>query len=378
MFVSIYHYRRGSGTVGTPNAVNSYVSLPKVWIMKSKNGSEVIQELDVLAEDHVPADIVGRERQIAALQDCMWPVVKKSRPLHAWLYGETGTGKTSVAKHVLASLKKDMGVSGVYVNCWEHNTLYTVADKVVYDLRLLGAAKSLSVVKLEILMRHLGNKPFVLVLDEIDKPSPSNRNTILYNLLMLPFVGLICIANSRESLVGLEDRVRSRLNPRLVDFNSYSTKKLSTILEHRARGALNPDAWNSELINHVSRKSDGSARVAIQTMRQAAMLAESGGANKITGEHVTGVLTRVQQLEKTYALRQLTEHHRLLHEIIKESGEIVSGELWRTYLMKCEERKIKPIALRTFSPYINRLVTNGLVTAERIASWTKARRFRLQ
>lgn len=184
--------------------------------MMGNSRAGIICDADALAEDYVPVEVPGREHQIAELKRCMWPVVKKARPLHAWLYGGAGVGKTSVAKHVLAKLQTEMGVQGVYVNCWEHSTLYAVADKVVYDLRLLRADRTASVVKLEVLMRHLGRKPFILVLDEIDKPLPRDRNTILYNLLALPYAGLVCVCNSRADNKTSPSNANSTTRPHLL------------------------------------------------------------------------------------------------------------------------------------------------------------------
>ena len=139
--------------------------------------------------------------------------------------------------------------------------------------------------------------------------------------------------------------------------------------------ALDPDAWSEELLKYIAEQSDGNARVAIQSLRSSAFLAESKDSPRITFEQVKDVQPSVRQLEKSYALGNLSDHHRLLYEVISRQPSIESGDLWRTYLARCEQQHIKPIALRTFSPYINRLIYDGLINAERVSSWTKARRF---
>lgn len=343
--------------------------------MTSNPVPDLIRNHDVLAEDYIPVDVPGREPQIAELKFCIKPGLKRQRPLHAWLYGGTGVGKTSVARFVLSRLQEETGVSGAYVNCWERGTLYGVAEKVVHDLRLLRAERSSSVTKLEMFMRQLSKKPFVLVLDEIDKPLPKDLHTILYNLVMVPYLGLVCISNNRQTLVGLEDRVRTRLNPRLVEFRRYTVKDLVFILRQRAELALSPTAWDKELLELIGSEANGNARIAIQTLRNAAILAESSNVNRVTMEHVDKVKDSVRELERVYALRSFTEHHQLLYDIVRERENIVSGELWRTYLMRCEERKVKPISERSFWKYINRLVAVGLLNAEKLREWTTARRF---
>lgn len=118
--------------------------------------TDLICNPDVLAEDYIPVDIPGREPQIHELKFCIKPALKKGKPLHAWLYGGTGVGKTSVARFVLSKLLEETGINGAYVNYWEYNTLYSVADKVVHELRLLRAERLASAAKLESLMRYLG------------------------------------------------------------------------------------------------------------------------------------------------------------------------------------------------------------------------------
>lgn len=73
----------------------------------------------------------------------------------------------------------------------------------------------------------------------------------------------------------------------------------------------------------------------------------------------------VKDLKKSYLLSKLTQHHRLLHEIIRKQREILSGKLWSLYLRQCQRNGIRPMAVRTFSIYTNKLVELGLIKAER-------------
>jgi len=45
--------------------------------------------------------------------------------------------------------------------------------------------------------------------------------------------------------------------------------------------------------------------------------------------------------------RKLTDHHRLLYELIVKKGGILSGNLWRLYMKTCQARDVRPIAVRT-------------------------------
>ena len=67
--------------------------------------------------------------------------------------------------------------------------------------------------------------------------------------------------------------------------------------------------------------------------------------------------------------------HRLLYELIDKSDTILSGDLWRFFLKTCAARQIKPIDLRTYSEYCNKLVDFGLIQAKRAAIQGKVREF---
>ena len=93
------------------------------------------------------------------------------------------------------------------MNCWQNNTYYYVLTTLLDDLRVLHTDIRDTSYKLNRLARHLGRKPFLVVLDEIDKPAPPERNRILYNLTSLDNLGLICIGLSQYTLFAAENRV---------------------------------------------------------------------------------------------------------------------------------------------------------------------------
>jgi cell division control protein 6 len=73
---------------------------------------------DLLYENYHPASIIGRELQIREISLCLEPALQKVKPLHAWLYGESGTGKTLVARHILKKLQGEAYIDGIYCTNW--------------------------------------------------------------------------------------------------------------------------------------------------------------------------------------------------------------------------------------------------------------------
>jgi len=337
----------------------------------------IIANFDILSEDYIPENIPGRESQIKELRFCLDPVSKRKKPMNAWLYGPPGAGKTATSRYVLRQLTHAYKVYGVYVNCWDRASLYSVLEKVVTDLRILGAEKPDSSFKMERLQRHLKDTPLVLVLDEIDQPSPKERDSILYNLCRIESIGLVCISNSRSFLYDLDERVKSRLNTTLIEFRPYSISDLCYVLSLRAETALVPRTWDKALLETISEMAEGDARIAIQTLKNAAYYAEKGMSSKILPEHVEKGWKDAKVIKKTYLLNKLTADHKILYGIVKSRKEILSNQVWETYLSEAQKRGVQPIALRTYSEYVNKLRDLGLIKAERARVRGKVRVFRV-
>jgi cell division control protein 6 len=344
-------------------------------LMRWKKERAIVTDADILGESHLPPDIRARDGHVKEIEMYLSPLTEGRKPINCWLHGKPGTGKTAGARWVLRKLESETAVRGIYVNCWENPTFFSVLDRIARELRMLGAEKLSTSFKLERLKLHLSNRRVLLVLDEIDQPPPKERNAILYSFSAIPSVGLICTCNSQHVYFGLEERVQSRLDPVWILFHEYSPDQLFQILEQRAQYGLAPETYTRNLLRTIAGIADGDARVAIQTLKNAAYLAESAGHEEIKASHVRRARNSAIDLKKTHLLTNLTDHHRLLYELVSKNSGILSGDLWRLYLKTCHARMIKPIAIRTYSDYCNKLVELGLVQTKRAAIQGKVREF---
>jgi cell division control protein 6 len=334
--------------------------------MAVNHGSlRIIANPDVLEEDHLPDHLLDREDKIAEIERYLSPILKKQRPLHLWLYGDPGTGKTATARYVLEKMRRKSGIKGIYVNCWQHNSLYSILDYLTAELRILRAEEQRTARKLEKFQQYIKEEPFLLILDEVDQPSPKERASIIYTFCCLPKVGLINISNSCNPLFELNGRVKSRLNPQLVAFNAYTSEQLTAILTERAEEALVKGSYSPKMLRRITQLVRGDARMAVQTLKKTAWLAESERANKITDSHVRKAWSSTQEFETREKLSNLTTDHKILYGIVKYQGEILSSDLRQLYLLDCSRAKRRPIAERTFSDYVNDLKTAGLALVER-------------
>jgi cell division control protein 6 len=244
-------------------------------------------------------------------------------------------------------------------------------------LKILGAEKMNTAFKLERFHQFIGKKPFVIILDEIDQVKSPEKDGIIYNLCTLGNVGVICISKSRLALYSLDERILSRLNARQVAFTPYTEEELFRILCRRTELCLRSRACSESTLRFIARLSEGNARVTIQILRNAALMAEREHCSTIKLTQIKEGHNLSKNLEKSYVLNRLSSNHKLLYMLVKENKEINSGDLWKAYLKRCRELQKKPLALRTFSKYMNRLIEMELVQWDQALVKGQVRAFRI-
>jgi Cdc6-like AAA superfamily ATPase len=250
---------------------------------------------------------------------------------------------------------------GVYVNCWQHRSLYGVLQAIIGELKILGAAAQDTNVKLDRILQAVRGRPFIVILDEIDRPMPARREEIVRGLLSLPRCALACIAQGTQALAVMDEGVRSRLSPVVIHLAPYSAKELEAILTDRARRALAPDSWTPAVLKHIATAANGDARIAIQILRQATASAETSGNTKLTPRLVEQCLRPLRLVQHEAQLAGLSKHEKILLDQAKQHGPLRATELARRYAGCCQNRNIRPMARRTFTKYVSRLSAAGLL-----------------
>lgn len=343
--------------------------------MAREPDGEVLISPEILEEEYLPADMPGREMQVTEMYRNLAVAAKNRKPRHLWLHGRQGVGKTSSARYVAQKLRREKGVMNVYVNCWKHMTLPAVMEEITDQLRaatatrgigILGVSRTGARMNIERFRKFAGQKPLVIILDEIDAPAVGDMNAILYNLYDIGNAGLVCIASSRAPVLQMSDRVKSRLNPKTIAFENYTCDELLNILLLRADLALGSDCWNEVLLRKIARLARGDARVAIKALKNAAQAAEMDASGHIEIHHVEATLDDSRDWKKQYQLKGLTLHHNLVYEIIRGHEGILSADLWQTYLDECKKLGKRPVRERTFIKYRRKLLDMRLIESERV------------
>jgi len=326
---------------------------------------KIIWQAHLLSGEYLPEKVVGREEQKRKLHMCLSPMKNGQAPLNAWLYGPAGTGKTALARSLVNEVSTDSANRfGFYVNCWERRSLYSVVQAIAESMKLLRADAQDTNVKLDRIRQVIKEKPLVVILDDIDRVAPSERERIIYRILGLPHTGVVCIANKKETLPSLEERTRSRLGPIVIAFPRYTPEELAEILLERAKKGLLANTWKKKDLLQIAQASAGDARAGVEVLRHAAVAAESTGKKRIAfRESAEALRTRVQTRHQEMVSR-LSYHERLIYELALEKQPLLTTDLQRIYTSRCLKNGITPVARRTFSKYVKLLGDAGLIRVD--------------
>jgi cell division control protein 6 len=322
----------------------------------------LIEDGNLLSPETAAGEPIGRQKESEQLRTCLAPVLRGQPPLNAWLCGPPGSGKTLLARWVVESTCGGATSRiGVYVNCWQHRSLYSVLQAVIDELKVLGAEAQDTNVKFDRIRQALRDRPAVIILDEIDRPMSARREEIICGLLNLPKVGLICIANSTQVLAAMDAHVRSQLSPVIIELPAYTPQEIEAILTDRARRALAPDSWTSAILRRIAAASGGDARRAINLLRQAAAATEQAGSSRLDLRLINPILKQWHALAEETKLTGVTEHERMILQVARTRGPLGTTALAQAYRTSCRVSGLPPVAHRTFSKYLSRMAALGLL-----------------
>ncbi|MWV65153.1 AAA family ATPase [Halorubrum sp. JWXQ-INN 858] len=298
----------------------------------------LFREKAILSEEYSPDVIVERDDEIDAYRSALKDVLFGRNPSNVFVYGKTGVGKTAVTEYVLDALADEIenrpAADELHVhfhNC-NDDSVYRTVRSLINSIRgadddrfpETGLSTSHAIETLYDEMDARGGT-FMFVLDEIDHLS--DPDTLLYELpraranghLTDARVGVIGISNNYTFRSSLSPKVKDTLMEKEIAFSPYDAAELRSIISARAEKALVdgvPQESAIALCAAKAAKDTGSARQAIDLLREGGDVAEEAGAETISDEHIAAAAERVQRGRVQDKLRDQTVHGQLILEAI--------------------------------------------------------------
>jgi len=383
--------------------------------------SGVFKDLNVLSPHYVPKELPYRGSEIKVLTRVLFPILSGVKPNNLFLYGKTGTGKTSVSKHVLSELQDTLSnpasnpsktkVVISYMNCRLCcNTKYQILRTILEEPAINGAEikdRPMEGVRSSNLDGRTPTELYgkmrkavesnalklVVVLDEVDMIRDVNE--MIYILTRINdeikeisvegkafrgSVSIIGISNRYSFKNSLDPRTKSTLCEEELVFKPYNAKQLKTILSHRVKmgfRARSISESNIGLIAAYAAQTNGDARYALKLLQKCGEIALSHNRKRVKREDVVEAKSKVEEDIIFELITTLPEHQQIVLYSIADCAEkgshykrlsdipadtLFSGEVYEEYEKLCKVLSRSPKTMRWFGEYLKELEMLGLVT----------------
>jgi cell division control protein 6 len=352
--------------------------------------SRIFANREALSPHFMPKRLVSRSKEINNIERALAPSLKGERGRNLFIYGKTGTGKTSCTKYVLEEVK---GIPNTrakisYINCKIYNSRYRVLNKIVSDHLPTYAKRGYGTVDLyEKITNWIeeDNKILVAILDEVD--IVKDLDDLIYTLTRINSdiraggVTMIGIANKVSFKETLDPRSLSTLYESELVFPPYYANELYEIIKDRADIGFKANVINEDILHFIAAaaaREGGDARLSLKILSKVGEIADEKGSEKVTMKDAEEA-SKLADSDIVYELiGTLPEHHKLvLYSIalLTQSGGsykkltdgvdtyLFSGEVYGRYKSLTESMHKEPKSERWYRKYLSELEMQGLVAS---------------
>lgn len=312
--------------------------------------------------DFIPKMIPFRENQQMHMASCIKPLFSNRNGRNLIVHGKPGIGKTVACRKVLEELEEDSeDIVPLYINCWQKNSSYKVFTELCDQLGYKFVQNKSTEELFKIVKDRVNIKSAVFVFDEIDKIEDYD---FLYSILEEIYKkSIFLITNHKEWISGIDNRIRSRLIPDILEFKSYDLKEMTGILTQRAKYAFYDDVFRTSEIVDIAKKAYEieDVRTGLYLLRESANFAEDRSSKSVSSDDVQKALSKLDDfsIKKT---DELEDDVNLILDLIKENSGLKIGDLYKIY----QDQGGKAV-YKTFHRKIKKLETGKFIELERIS-----------
>ena len=310
----------------------------------------------------VPKLVPYRENEQRIIAGCIKPLFQEKSGKNIFVFGQQGVGKTVALKKVLEELEEETeNIIPIYINCWQRNTTYKIILEIceIMDFKFVQNKKTEELFRW--IKQTLNKKSVVFVFDEADKLEDFD---FLYMILEDIYrKSIISITNHKDWLMELDDRIKSRLMPEILEFKSYNYEETKGILKQRMEYAFYPNVWNDDVFELIVKKTANvqDIRTGLYLMKEAGTIAEDKSSRKITLEHAQQALQKIDEFS-IKKINDLATDEQLILDLIKtNSGKKIGG------IFKIYQSNGGTLAYKSFQRRIDKLQKNKFIAVEKTA-----------
>ncbi len=352
--------------------------------------SKLFADREVLSPHYIPHDLLFRDRQIQEIAKYLTPSLKGERGRNIFIYGKTGTGKTSCIKNVLDRIK-GLPISKAmvsYINCRIYNSRYRVLHKIVSDYLPIYAKRGYGIVDIyEKIINWIeeDGKILIVVLDEIDVVK--DLDDLIYTLtransdIKSGGITIVGVSNKVSFKDELDPRSLSTLYENELVFPPYNSNELASILKDRVDKGFKKDMVEPAAVSlaaALAARESGDARLALKIISKAGELAEERGADIVMVSHVTEAAKYAEEDIAYELINTLPEHQRLIvyaiallsiqgsrYKRLSDGGDsyLFSGDIYDKYVAVSNSLQKEPKSSRWYRKYISDLDMQGIITS---------------
>jgi len=351
----------------------------------------IFRNREALASTYIPPEFPHRDNEINNVANILKPALYGARPSNILIYGQTGTGKTAVAKFICNQIVSKAETEGkkihtAYINCKQTNTPYGILTNIGktyskdWEDKVPNAGWRID--KVYSALKEKADEDggiAIVILDEIDTLVSKSGDDILYHLTGLNSdldnskISLIGISNDTKFTSWLDPRVKSRMGEESLTFAPYNALQIENILVQRAKMAFHEGAVDPLVLSYCSSRAaleHGDARKALDLLRISAEIAEREGQEIVTVKYVGKAenvmeYDLVRSLISTLPLQpKVTLASIILNRGSKENGQQTTGEVYNTYSLICKRFKVEQLTQRRIGHIISELDMQGLINAK--------------
>lgn len=336
------------------------------------NENAIFRDRNLVDIDHVPGEdrIVGRDTQIKKIADELAPLLIEASANSLLIFGKTGTGKSLVAKHVMARLRnegdrRDVNIGTAYVNCSQTSGTSRV-------VRNIGQSLSHPTSPVEFPSRGISTDEYyerlwtlldetfdavVVTIDEVDMMKEDNPLMVLSRAgesgaVDIP-IAVVAISNKIDYRDTMNQRTKSSFGHREFVFDPYDASQLREILNHR-RDAFHDDILEPGVVPRVaalSAKEHGDARKGVEMLKYLGEYAVKHGHETVRTEFVDEVREVAEAERLRDLLSGLPIHTKYVVTSLAhlkrnnpDTDWFRTTEIVDTYLSYCEREGYEPLS----------------------------------